>query len=90
MQEKKSALMNKLTKSLALGIPAVVLSGFMPLDAVSTDAVAEHHGSKKYASEAEAEGKKWKKYCAEGEAEGKKWKKYCAEGEAEGEAEAGY
>jgi len=82
MQEKKSALMSKLTKTLALGVPAVVLSGFMPLDAVSTDAAAEHHGNKyssEAKSEAEAEGKKWKKKGAEAKAE--------AEGEAKAEAE---
>lgn len=75
MQEKKSALMSKLTKTLALGVPAVVFSGFVPLDSVSTQAAAEHHGSSKYSSEA-----KTKNDGCEAKAEAE------CEAEAEGEA----
>lgn len=86
MNKNKSALMKKLTKQLAIGLPVVALSGFLPgtpgvfvsdASAGEYSAEAEHHEAKEAKSEAES------KYSeAKSEAEAKK-----AKAEAEGESE---
>lgn len=90
MSENKSILLKKLTKQLAIGVPVVALSGFLPgTDGVFVgQASAEHHSEAGYGykAKAEAEGKAESEGEAKAEAEGKAEAE--AEGKAEGEAEA--
>ena len=81
MSKQRSLLLKKLTKTLAVTVPALALSGFVPIisSALVSSAHAEHHAEAKHAeasSEAEAKGAH-----SEAEAEAKK-----AKPEAESEA----
>ena len=88
MSENKSILLKKLTKQLAIGVPVVALSGFLPgTDGVLVGQASAEGGSEagyNYKAKAEAESKykskKYKKAKSEAEAH--------AEGKAEGKAEA--
>ena len=75
MSNQKSKLLSSLKKTLAVGLPVVALSGFVPTALTVDNALAESEG---YEVSAEAEGH------AEGEAESEGY----AEGEAESEGEA--
>ena len=85
MNKNKSTLMKKLSKQLAIGLPVVALSGFLPgtpgvfvSDANAGEYEAEAKHSEAEAKHSEAEGKKE----AKSEAEAKH-----SEAEAEGESE---
>jgi len=90
MSNDKSRLLANLKKTLAVGLPVMAISGFVPT-AVTVDAAqAEGKYGAKVVAEAksEAEGKYAEaKSEAEGEAKAKAESKY-AEAKAEGEAKA--
>ena len=83
MSTKKSVLKANLTKTLAVTLPVLAMSGFVPGVTFSVESAnAEHHGKVTAEAEAKAEGE------AKAEAEGEAEAKAEAEGEAEAKAEA--
>lgn len=91
MTKDRSALLKRFTKTLAVGVPVVALSGFVPgIDGVSMNsAQAEGNYSKEYKSGKKASSEAEAKYSSEakGEAKGKAEAKAEAEGKPEAEAE---
>jgi hypothetical protein len=86
MNKDRSALLKKVSKTLALGVPVVALSGFLPsANFAVSNAVAEGD-SDTYASEAKSEAKSKAKYKYSSKA--KSEAKYKAKSEAKAEAEA--
>ena len=97
MSKEKSLLLKRLNKTLAVTVPALALSGFLPVASLVTvsTAQAEHHaeaGYKHKGAEAkskyhsEAKSKYHSEAKAKSEAEAKAEAKPEAKAEAEGEA----
>ena len=85
MKKSKADLLKQLTKQLAVGVPVIALSGFLPGTGSMfvSDAAAEGYShSESYKAKAEAEAK------SEAEAEAKSEAEAEAKGEAEAKAEA--
>ena len=88
MSTQKSKLLSSLKKTLAVGLPVVALSGFVPTTLTVDNALAESEGYTEVVAEAESEGHAEGEAESEGYAEGEAESEGQAEGEAESEGEA--